>query len=135
MSFKNFQKGHTPILVLVIIIVIVSLGAYFVLQGNTNTNTSLGEVPVNQRNLTLTLDSPNQNTKAYDDEILIRGKTLPNTTVVLFNETDEEILQSDARGNFKGTLLLSQGKNLLTVTAFSDTGEEKSLNLEVDYSI
>lgn len=134
MSFKNFQKGHAPILVLLIIVIVASLGAYLALKGKFDAGNLLKTTPLNPNELTLTLDSPNQYSKALDDEIYVRGKTLPNITVVLFNESDEEILQSDAMGNFEGKLLLGKGENQLTITAFSDTGEERSLSLEVLYN-
>lgn len=125
------QRGFAPILVLLFLVIVIAV-AGAVLYTNLNKGgeiTNLAE----PKELTLSLLSPSENTSAVDDQILIKGKTLPNTTVVLYSEFDEEILQSNTNGDFEGKLFLDSGKNVLTISAFSDTGEEKTLNLEIDY--
>ena len=66
--------------------------------------------------------------------MLVKGQTLPNSTVVIYSNTDETDVESDASGNFEGTTLLATGSNSLVVTAFSDTGEEKSVSLDIVYN-
>lgn len=84
--------------------------------------------------LFLTLTSPKSDELAVNQEVLIKGQTAPNATVIIYSESDEVITQSDASGNFEATTLLAQGSNSLVITAFSDTGEETSLNLDITYS-
>lgn len=125
------QRGFAPI-ILVSLLAVIALALAVIY-----TNLNKGEEIINltqSKPLTLSLSSPSENTSAVDDQILIKGKTLPNTTVVLYSESDEEILQSNTNGDFEGKLFLDSGKNALTISAFSDTGEEKTLNLEVDYN-
>lgn len=84
--------------------------------------------------LFLTLTSPKSGDLAVNEELLIKGQTLPNVTVVIYSENDETDVESDASGNFEGTILLAQGTNSLVITAFADTGEETSLNLDITYN-
>lgn len=84
--------------------------------------------------LFLTLTSPKSGDLAVNEELLIKGQTLPNVTVVIYSESDETDIESDAAGNFEGTVLLAKGVNTLVITAFADTGEEMSLNLDITYS-
>jgi len=84
--------------------------------------------------LFLTLTSPKSGELAVNEEMLVKGQTLPNSTVVIYSNTDETDVESDASGNFEGTTLLATGSNSLVVTAFSDTGEEKSVSLDIVYN-
>lgn len=84
--------------------------------------------------LFLTLTSPKSGDLAVNEELLIKGQTLPNITVVIYSDSDETDIESDASGNFEGTVLLATGTNSLVITAFADTGEEASLNLDITYS-
>lgn len=81
--------------------------------------------------LTLSLESPTDGELAVNDEILVSGKTLPNTTVVVFTENDETSFESDAAGYFESTIKLINGINQLVVTAFADDGQEKAVILDV----
>ncbi|HCS78171.1 TPA: hypothetical protein DIV55_00320 [Patescibacteria group bacterium] len=83
--------------------------------------------------LTLELTSPADGTLSVNQEILVTGKTLPNTTVMLFTETDENSVQSDAGGMFESTITLVNGINSLTVTVFGEDGTEKSQSMDLVY--
>lgn len=83
--------------------------------------------------LTLTLTHPSDGELAVNQEVVVEGQTAPNTTVVIFTETDEETIESDANGKFSTTISLSTGINSLTITAFSDSGEEKSISIDIVY--
>src|SRR4030042_5685650 len=54
--------------------------------------------------LFLKLDSLSGSTTAVNDEVLISGTTLPNTTVVIYSDTDASSLESDQKGYFEGTV-------------------------------
>lgn len=80
----------------------------------------------------LAIDGPKAETAAVDGEILVEGRTLPNTTVVIYTNTDETSLQSDSRGGFKDTVIVGDEGGLVRITAFSDNGEEISKTVEVE---
>src|SRR3989344_2842237 len=83
--------------------------------------------------LTLELTSPSDGTLSINQEILVTGKTLPNTTVVFYTDTDENSIESDVSGMFESTVTLTQGINTLTVTAFGEDGTEKSQTMDLVY--
>ena len=83
--------------------------------------------------LTLNLESPADETIVVSDRITVKGKTLPKTTVVFYTDSDANSIESDASGYFEGTINLSSGINTLTVEAFADNGEEKSISLDIVY--
>ena len=83
--------------------------------------------------LTLSVESPNNQTLVSSPNVLVKGKTKPNTTLSIFTETDAISLESDAQGNFQGTITLEKGINTLTVTAFGQDEEDQSISMEVVY--
>ena len=82
---------------------------------------------------TLSLESPVDGALILGNKLLVKGKTLPNTTVVFFTETDANSVESDENGQFEGVLILENGINTLTVNAFSEEGEEKEISLNIVY--
>lgn len=128
MRVFKIQGGFAPILLLFIVALAVIAVLYY---GKSQISIPS---PTPESQLTLTLESPNEKTLVADDQVLVKGKTLPNTTVVLYNETDELVLESDTEGFFQTLLQVGKGGNLLTVTAFGDDGSEKTLNVELAYT-
>lgn len=87
--------------------------------------------PIIPQPLILSLESPAEGAIATQEQITVRGQTLPAATVVFYTETDVNSLESDANGHFEGTINLTTGINSLTVTAFAANGEEKTLVLDL----
>lgn len=83
--------------------------------------------------LFLELTSPKSGEQAVDSEIIASGRTLPDTTVIIYTESDETSVESDADGKFETTITLGDGSNVITATAFSENGEEASQSIVVVY--
>jgi len=83
--------------------------------------------------LILAVNSPADGTLAVNNEILVTGITSPNTTVVIYTESDEVIVTSDANGKFESTVKLTSGINSLNIYAFGDDGSEKTVSLDIVY--
>ena len=83
--------------------------------------------------LFLELTSPKSDELAVGEEIIVSGRTLPNITVLIYTDTDQTSLESDANGQFESTVSLDEGSNTLTVTAFADNGDEFSESIDVVY--
>jgi len=81
----------------------------------------------------LKLTSPTSGEQAVDGEIIVSGQTLPNTTVLVYTESDQTSVESDSSGLFETTITLGKGSNALTVTAFGDNGDESSQSIDVVY--
>ena len=99
---------------------------YFLINLQMNTELKeLTKIPTSTP-FFLNIYSPSNEINAVNGEVLISGKTLPNTTVLIYSDSDEASLESDADGKFEGTLLVNETGGLIKVTAFGDNGEEKS---------
>lgn len=81
--------------------------------------------------LSLSIDSPADNVVIVNNEVTIKGRTLPKMTVVAYDEIDTFSTDSDDKGNFEGKIKLSIGINSVTITAFGENGEEKSVVLDI----
>jgi hypothetical protein len=71
-------------------------------------------------------------TYLVDGEMLVKGNTLPSSTVAVYSDIDEDSVESDADGNFETVVNLPAEGGFLTVTAFSQGGEEKTVTLDVN---
>jgi hypothetical protein len=129
------QKGFVPILILVFVLAVAGVSGIYFYWKNTDNPQVTPEVslPTPQKDLTLTLESPTDGTLATDGQIMVKGKTLPNTTVAFYTDIDDGSIESDSSGNFMGNVRLGEGINTLTVTAFSDDGNEKTTSMDVVY--
>lgn len=124
---KNTERGVIPILALVLVLVAVGAVA-FIYYKSTYKDSS----PVSQTSpLLLALESPTEGSVISDDQVLVKGKTSPNSTVVFYTDLEENSVDSDSSGKFEGTIKLSAGINTLTVTAFAENGNEKTLTLDI----
>ena len=81
--------------------------------------------------LFLTLNTPGSKTTAVDGEVLISGTTLPNTSVMIYSETDDSDTTSNGDGTFSGTVLIPDTGGLVEVSAFADNGEEMRATLDL----
>ena len=125
---RKSEKGVVPIIALVVVLVAVGIIAVVYYK-----NTYQSPAPSSQVSapLTLTLESPADGTVITESEVSIKGKTSPNTTVVFYSDAEESSVESDSYGNFEGKIGLTEGINTLTVTAFAENGDEKSLILDI----
>lgn len=77
--------------------------------------------------LFFTLEAPQDETVFSESEILVSGKTNPGTLVAIVSPTDEAVVEADAEGKFEEELLLEEGANEVSVTAYQEEGEETKL--------
>ncbi|MFC1711338.1 DUF5666 domain-containing protein [Patescibacteria group bacterium] len=127
---KNIKKNLSIIFLLVFFLVTATtLGVSYYFKGK---KAKLDKEPLSVP-LTLALTSPYDGMIITSNELVVQGKTRPHATVVFYSETDEDSIESDDEGYFEGTIVLENGVNTLIVTTFSETGEEKSVVVDVVY--
>lgn len=78
--------------------------------------------PTPNNNGQLTLLSPADESVQAERSTTITGKTIPNTTVVILVNDDEEITMADATGNFSQQRTLKSGSNVITITVLEESG-------------
>ena len=120
-------------LTLGLIVLAISTTIIFLSQQQKTDTNAAKPVSRSPKPLFLALLTPTDGQVATNGEIVISGKTLPKSTVLFFTETHDSSTEADARGDFSGTIQLGNGINTLTVTAFSENGEEKSVALDIVY--
>ncbi|HUW21720.1 MAG TPA: hypothetical protein VMW41_03535 [Candidatus Bathyarchaeia archaeon] len=84
--------------------------------------------------LTLEISYPEENSIIKEEEINLRGTTLPEAIVVIFYEDGERILEANQDGNFETTITLNGGANEIIVKAFDQKGNEVEKTINVVYS-
>lgn len=138
------SSSKMKLILIVFVVMLIAIGAgyyYLTMQKPADTSTSNTTQPTSQtqpkvtptETMALVLSSPTDSTLVKTDKVKVSGKTSPNATVVIYTETRDTSLEADEKGNFETEIALSGGINTLTVTAFSDKGEEKTVTLNVTY--
>lgn len=126
------QRGAAHLILLLVIFLSLSAGyLYFTRSFNIFDKLPKSVIPSIVRPLTISLDNVKDGMVVEGDIITVSGRTSPNTVVAIYSETDQNLRESDSRGNFEGKLKLEPGINSLTITAFGENGDEKSLSLDV----
>ena len=82
---------------------------------------------------TLVIDEPQDQQATTSAEIMVRGRADPNSQVIIYTETYEEIFEADTAGNFSGVFSLDEGPNEITFTSSSEGTEETSQTRSVVY--
>lgn len=131
-KYKNFLSPHFLAAFLILTVCTVFLGLSVeevkekkVFQPKASTNE---EIP-----FYVSLESPKEDTVVVDDKVEVNGKTLPGTVVFVYTEDDVYSVESDEAGNFNIEILVNEGINTVTLTAFSENGEEQSIYFDVVY--
>ncbi len=130
------NKNSKRLIIFIIIALMISLGVslfIWLYPFNKNMVQDQQSLELINQKLTLDLINPKDGELAVNDEILITGKTLPGATVAVFDEIDEATVVSNQDGSFETTLKLTMGINSITVTSYTDDGEEKSITLDIVY--
>lgn len=79
-------------------------------------------------NQNLTVSSPTNNSVVSIPSVKIVGRTYPNSSVAIYNDIDEQLIQSGPDGAFNADLNLQGGENLITITSQS---ESQTANLKI----
>lgn len=129
-------KKSSALIPLLILLVLTLVGAGWYILKNRNAPPESAPVTMNEPKKTplfLTITSPQGEATAVNGEILVSGKTLPGTTVVIYTDTDDTSLESDAQGNFESSVVVGTKGGLVRITAYGDS-EEKSETLNISAS-
>ena len=84
--------------------------------------------------LSLTLDSPENNSISPEETIEVSGKTSPLAVIVILYPEGEKILEADNDGQFFTEITLVGGENKIIISAYDQEGNQIRKNLTVVYS-
>jgi hypothetical protein len=79
--------------------------------------------------LTLTINTPEDNAIVATNKIAVAGNTSPDAVVSI----NEEILVADSNGNFSTTITLAEGPNIIQIIASDDAGNTAEAMIIVTY--
>lgn len=82
----------------------------------------------------LTVVKPEDESLVSTDKITVSGTTEPGAQVVVIGEKSEVIIETDENGVFSTEINLTSGTNEITVTAYSNNGDEATKSILVVYS-
>jgi hypothetical protein len=81
--------------------------------------------------LFLTVANLEEPMPAADGELLVKGTTLPNTTVLIFSDVDQTAVDADRQGNFEETVMIPDEDAVVRLVAYGENGEEISSTFAV----
>lgn len=71
------------------------------------------------------VDSPLSDAILSNSELLVSGKSYPDARVVVQSTLEEDVVLTDGNGSYAGKVTLSEGKNDIIVTSYSDSKIEQ----------
>lgn len=84
--------------------------------------------------LTLDLSNPDDNLLVFDSSVLVSGKTVPGTLVLITANDQNQLLTASSDGYFSQTVKLQSATNQLSISAFDSLGNYKSEQRTIYYS-
>lgn len=90
--------------------------------------------PTPASGLFLTIDSPKDEEVVTERTIKISGKTVPDAKIVIVTPTSEEAAVPTKDGNFSTDITLSDGENIIEISAIGTNGEIVKVKRVVSYS-
>lgn len=117
--------------VLLVLLAIVSGGSYYLYTQNNTVAPETAVLPTEKPSMFLTLATGSGTVSGVGNEVLISGTTLPNSTVLLYSDTDQTSVDADATGAFEETVLVDNSDGLVRVQAISQDGLEMEKTLAI----
>lgn len=81
----------------------------------------------------LLINSPEPNLLTNEAELMVAGRSTPNSFIVVFVNDQEFITTTDEAGDFSTKVELEEGGNLLLVTSVDEDGKQIEKKLSVIY--
>lgn len=82
----------------------------------------------------LTIDQPDNNSVVSSGELMISGKTTPQSTIAVVSEKNEYFTSSDESGLFSQKIELITGVNEIKMAALAPNEEQAEITLTVVYT-
>lgn len=96
-----------------------------------NPATQISPTPTIEIEHSIVVTSPLENTVQTDKNVLIKGQTSADSTIVLESENTSQIQLADKSGFFEAEFPIIMGPNKITITSYSTTGTSATYMLEI----
>jgi len=124
-----------------IIVGLAVAGATFYLYQSTKVispkelkNIAASPTPTPLPSFFLAIDSPKDEDVVTKKVVSVSGKTTTDATIAVVTSVDEKVVAPDRNGNFSTTVSIDNDQNVITITAVSSAGEEKTITRTVTFS-
>ncbi len=128
--------------IMVIIGLLVAGVAFYIYQGTKSVPSSKTSILVASPTPTpvatsvyLNVDSPTDESVLGNKTVTVSGKTTPHPTIVIMTNSDQKVITPSGVGDFTTTIIITDGGNLLRVTAFGSDGQSETIQKTITYSI
>lgn len=115
-------------------LLVAGIGFYFYqitnakpIQKNKSITIMLSPSPIPQETHFITIDSPTDEAVIDKKSVVINGKTVGDTIVVISTQSGDQVVKASSSGNFSATQTIDTGTNLIYITAFFPDGIEKMI--------
>lgn len=133
LSTKTFVLSHLTILFLALVFF---AGLYYILYQDRFRSIPVQYNPVTRKSVSLYLEitAPEDDILVNDANLVISGKTGPDTTVIISSTGSDAGMQSGKNGEFSRVFPLAPGVNIIEITAFDAQGNSKTVTKSVYFS-
>lgn len=83
--------------------------------------------PTPQSGIFLSLDNPKDEDVTDSKTITVSGKTIPDGTIIITSDLDQQIVSPSQNGDFSANLDIDSGENELDVTVVAPNGQTQTV--------
>ncbi len=111
-------------------------GLYYILYDFKFKQESQPYQPVTKEPTSFILEvgSPEDEILIFEDNIVVSGKTGPDSAVIISNQVNDAGLQADKNGQFSKVFPVAVGANLVEITAIDKDGSTRTVTKSIYYS-
>jgi len=133
LSTKTFVISHLTLLLLSLAFF---AGLYYILYPERFQAAVTEYSPVTKEPLSLFLEisSPEDDILVSDGNLIISGKTGPDSTIIISSALGDTGLQAGSDGQFSKVFPLSPGPNIIEISTFDLEGNSKSVTKSVYFT-
>lgn len=132
---KQFIISHSLILLFGLTVL---FGMYFYLNSGNPKFDIKNYYPVTRKplSLSLSINSPDNNSLVFDKSLLISGSSEPFATIIINNLKTEESFgtEADSKGEFSQIIGLDLGPNEISMTTFDSSGNSKTEERDIYFA-
>lgn len=136
------KKERTVLAVIAIIIGLIFAGIAFYFyqytkilpQSKSNPILVKAPSPTPTSSIFLSVENPSDEKLSDKKVISVSGKTNPDAIIIILTKSDYDVFKPSSTGNFSTTINISDGVNVIRITAIAPNGEEQVVYRTISYT-
>jgi hypothetical protein len=136
------KKEKTVLAIIAIVIGLIFAGIAFYFyqytkilpQSKANPILVKAPSPTPKSSIFLSIENPSDEKLSDKKVVTVSGKTNPDAIIILLTKSDYDVLKPSTSGNFSTTVNITDGVNVIRITALAPNGEEQTINRTVSYT-